>query len=166
MGQTNDRVHQRYQNSLMGDSPELMPLDNSLFSDLVEGIGKHVVATWAVTENDAKMTPFPLKEKFSMATPDEAWDTMVAVWSGSKYVTSKRIIEDVDKVHTALEMIVKNNGCIVKEINPRNGHRRAASQIATGGRLHPNAARAMLVQMSRYKGLSGPPPTGELCDEE
>ena len=97
VGQTNDRVHQRYQNSLMGDSPELMPLDNSLFSDLVEGIGKHIVGTWAVTENDAKMTPFPLKEKFSMATPDEAWDTMVAVWSGSDYVMSERIIEDVEE---------------------------------------------------------------------
>ena len=44
-GPTNNLVSSRYRNGLMGDSPELMPLDSSLFNDLIEGISIHFIAT-------------------------------------------------------------------------------------------------------------------------
>ena len=47
----------------MGDSPELMPLDSSLFSDQIENVAKLVVATASLEE----------EERFTMATPDKAW---------------------------------------------------------------------------------------------
>ena len=44
-GATNRKVSKYYRNSLAGDSPELMPLDSSVFSYLVEGVSKHVIST-------------------------------------------------------------------------------------------------------------------------
>ena len=69
-GSTNALLTKYYQNALMGDSPEMMPLDNSLFNDLIKAIGKHVCATW----NEKG------EGKYSMGTPDEAWSTMMRVW--------------------------------------------------------------------------------------
>ena len=67
-GETNDNVAGHYRNKLMGDSPELMPLDSSLFGDLIEKVAWLVVATAKADENN----------RYSMATPDLAWKTMVA----------------------------------------------------------------------------------------
>ena len=40
-GATNDKIDKNYHNKLMGDSPELMPLDSSLFRDLIEKVKRH-----------------------------------------------------------------------------------------------------------------------------
>ena len=80
----------------MGDSPEIMPLDNSLFNDLVEAIGKHVCATW----NEKG------EGKYSMGTPDEAWSTMMRVWN-SVAISSERIIADIDWIEFAMDEIEK-----------------------------------------------------------
>eukprot|EP01048_Picozoa_sp_COSAG05_P004378 COSAG05_NODE_232_length_13313_cov_677.565991_9_plen_511_part_00 len=45
---TNDVLTKYYKDMLMGDSPELMPLDSSLFNDLIEAIAKHVIATYHI----------------------------------------------------------------------------------------------------------------------
>ena len=47
-GATNDDVTSHYKNKLMGDSPELMPLDSSLFGDLVESVA------WGETPADPR----------------------------------------------------------------------------------------------------------------
>ena len=67
---TNKKIAKKYWNKLMGDSPELMPLDYSLFNDLIKAIFINVVATTG-----------RLKEtRYSMGTPDYAWRKMVEVW--------------------------------------------------------------------------------------
>ena len=38
IGETNCRVAAHYRGKLMGDSPELMPLNSSLFDDLIEKV--------------------------------------------------------------------------------------------------------------------------------
>ena len=60
-----------YIDKLMGDTPELMPLDSSLFNDLIEATGKAVVST--KNEEDAK--------RYTMADPDNAWRTMRDMWT-------------------------------------------------------------------------------------
>ena len=160
VGSTNDSLPKYYQNSLMGDSPELMPLDSSLFNDLIDAVGKHVSATWEKKELDPKGTHWNDKKNFKMSTPDEAWATMEAVWLGSNAVRSERIIDDVDKVQEALEAIVKAEGAVVHTHNGRKGHRAsshrtASKSISTGGRMHRNAIEGMLEQVKLYKGLSG-----------
>ena len=44
-GATNDEIADNYKDKLMGDSPELMPLDSSLFGDLIEKVAWLVVST-------------------------------------------------------------------------------------------------------------------------
>ena len=51
-GDTNDRIANWYRNKLMGDSPELMPLDSSLFGDLIEKVAYLVVTTASNTGED------------------------------------------------------------------------------------------------------------------
>jgi hypothetical protein len=55
------RVLKYYLGKLMGDSPELMPLDSSLFNDLIESVAKHVCSTFQLDKDHP--------EKYSMATP-------------------------------------------------------------------------------------------------
>ena len=42
---TNKYINKRFQNKLMGDSLDLVPLDLSLFNNLIEAIGINIVAT-------------------------------------------------------------------------------------------------------------------------
>ena len=44
-GETNRKVSKYYRDSTAGDSPELMPLDSSLFNDLIEGVHRAVCST-------------------------------------------------------------------------------------------------------------------------
>ena len=123
-GETNAKVG-RYKNKLMGDSPELMPLDSSLFSDLIEGIALHVVAT-------AKL---PKGEKYSMGTPDEAWRTMIEVWM-TAVPSPGRIVQDIDRFSTALDRIIAVMGCYVEELDCCHGHRKAMQIAVTGGAIN------------------------------
>eukprot|EP01050_Picozoa_sp_SAG11_P022140 SAG11_NODE_4107_length_2062_cov_3.650535_1_plen_113_part_00 len=81
-GKTNEKVTEYYKDALFGDSPEMMPLDSSLFNDLIEAIGKNVCATVGLPEG----------ERHTMATPDAAWDTICEAWKIEGGVSSRRII--------------------------------------------------------------------------
>ena len=69
--ETNAVLPRHYRDRLMGDSPELMPLDSSLFSDLIEKVAWLVVSTTSLKAEG---------KHYSMDTPDNAWKTMVAAW--------------------------------------------------------------------------------------
>ena len=68
--ETDKNIAKKYWNKIMGDSPNLMPLDYSLFNNLIEAISMNVVATAGRSKN----------MRYSMGTPDSAWRTMVEVW--------------------------------------------------------------------------------------
>ena len=104
----------------MGDSPELMPLDSSLFSDHIENVAKLVVYT-------AKL---PEEERYTMGTPDKAWRTMVAAWS---QLSPERIIEDVSRFRGVLDKIIAAEGAYVADQDLRNGHRRLMRRLVRGG---------------------------------
>ncbi len=119
-GATNDFLPPYYRDKLMSDSPELMPLDSSLFGDLVEKVAELVTLTVLLSE----------EEKYSMATPDKAWRTMVDAWT---QVPESRIIEDVDKFVVAIDAIIAAEGCYVSDKDLRNGHRKLMQKLVRGG---------------------------------
>ena len=74
-----------------------MPLDSSLFSDQIEKVAELVVSTASLPED----------EKYSMATPDKAWRTMVDAWT---QVPEHRIVQDIDRFGLALGAIITAKG--------------------------------------------------------
>ena len=123
MRATNDLVVRYYKDRLMGDSPELMPLDSSLFNDFIEGIAMNVVATGLMERGI----------KYSMGLPDDAWRTMCAVWETTP--TSCRIMQDIDRFSKALDNIIAAEGSYMEEYDGRHGHRRAMQKAVQGGAL-------------------------------
>ena len=77
----------------IGDSPELMPLELSLFSDLIEKVAYLMVVAGKLLE----------EEKFSMATQDKTWRTIVADW---EQAPKGRIIADIERYEVVLESII------------------------------------------------------------
>ena len=107
----------------MGDSPELMPLDSSLFGDLIEKVTWLVVSATELEEEG---------KQFSMGTQDNAGKTMVAVWD---LVPKKRIVEDVERFILTLEAIIKANGTYVSDKDLHNGHRKVMQRMVRGGAI-------------------------------
>ena len=108
-GATNNDVAGHYRNRLMGDSPEMMPLDSSLFCNLIEKVALLVVSTANQSGDD----------RYSMGTPDEAWRSMVAAW---ELILEARIRQDVGRFWSAIESIIAAGGAYVPELDLRNGH--------------------------------------------
>ena len=139
-GDTNDKVSAWYRNKLMGDSPELMPLDSSLFSDLIEKVAWLVISTGKLEKG----------EKYSMATPDEAWRTMVAAW---ELVETGRIVADVSRFTAALDAIIAAKGAYVSDYDLRNGHRVVMRRLVRGGALQRVSGDVAATEALVAKGL-------------
>ena len=107
----------RYAGRMVGNSPELNPLDNSVFRDARCAIALNVAAMWHLPKNHDL--------KFSLATPNDVTKTFLRIWDPANGVApvSSRIVEDVKRVLTSLVKIVDAKGCIVPGLVNRNGHR-------------------------------------------
>ena len=104
----------RYDGGLVGDSPELMPLDNNLFADLVCAIFHHVALTTNLGHDDQK--------KFLFSLPRTASSTVRRVWTLSP--TSERIVQDIRRWVDALKAIEAEQGAVVRRLNRlRKGRR-------------------------------------------
>ena len=108
----------------VGNSPEFMPLENSLNRDILQYLRFHCVLSRFVLDGEGTD-----KEDrnmcFSFSTPREIAQGMKRIWE-SKMGTpsSAQIIEDVDLALKALEMVYLENGAAVEGLANRNGHRR------------------------------------------
>ena len=119
LGHTN--VGTSYEGKLPGDSPEYMPLDSNLFSDLEVMVRWNVAATYELPRGHA--------DKFDLTTPASAWSAVERSWQYAP--TSARIVEDIDRVYNAIEEVVKAEGEAVDFTELRHGrrdeeHRRSA----------------------------------------
>ena len=103
----------RYSDSLPGDTPEYMPLDSNLFSDLETMVRWNVAAT--------NELPRGHPDKFDLTTPKSAWDAIRRTWMYAP--TSDRIVEDVNTVFTAIEEVIKARGAAVDFKKLRHGRR-------------------------------------------
>jgi hypothetical protein len=98
-----------YDNHPVGNTPEIMPLDTSLFNDLDEAIQRHIIYTNRLDPTDPK--------KFSLSTPSRASSAYRRVWEGAP--SSKRIIQDISKLTFNMSSIVQHKGCVVPGLGNR-----------------------------------------------
>ena len=86
----------RYKGGLVGDSPELMPLDNNLFADFSKSLLDNVCAT--------RHLPKGHPDKFSIATPNPAYAAMQRTWE--YHPTPERIAEDINRWQRSLQEVI------------------------------------------------------------
>ena len=91
-----------------GNSPELMPLDNSLNQDIHVAVNRHVVlSNLSKVENDERT--------FSLRTPKQIACAYARVFDQKNGIapTSKRILQDIEKTFNAMQVILTNRGVYV-----------------------------------------------------
>ena len=108
----------------VGNSPEFMPLYNSLNIDILDSLHFHYVLSRFVLDEEGTDE----EERnmcFIFSTPKEITGGLKRIWE-SKMGThsSERIIQDVDLALKALEIVYRANGYAVEGLADRNGHRR------------------------------------------
>ena len=111
----------------VGNSPEFMPLDNSLNADVKRAHDRHVGVTMHLPKDDAR--------KFSNRTPQ-------AISRGIKRIvesvdhgcpSSARIIQDCNKALDAMWAVYNAEGGIVPGLADRNGIRYSTSGTGSHG---------------------------------
>jgi hypothetical protein len=157
LGQTNHGT--RYQGKVVGDSPEFCRgLDAYGFSDFKRSTEKMRALTSGYDIDDP--------QRFNFGTPKEVWSTMERCWTHCA-PTSARIIADIMDFPRVLEIVIRQRGAVVPEIQLRHGHRHQAinggrvlkrkvtlrqrKHLLTSEPVHPDAERAlqMLLNIGR-----------------
>ena len=133
------QYHTPYVGLPVGNSPEFIPLDNSLNRDILHSLRMHsvlscyIVDTEEITEEERNMC-------FSYSTPREIARGLKRIWDSKMGTLSPvRIIEDVDLALKALEIVYRENGAAVDGLADRNGHRR--KDVGEGGSVSWGGAR-------------------------
>ena len=109
-----EKTSRSYKGRPVGDCPEAMPLDNSLFRDFRTSMDRHIGITSILAIED------PLR--FSKATPIEIMKTVNRLWDPVTGVSPRpnRIVQDIQRLKENVLLIVDADGAIVDH----NGHRR------------------------------------------
>ena len=110
----------RYEGSLPGDTPEYMPLDSNLFSDLETSVRWNVAGT--------RHLPRGHPDRFDLTTPQSAWSAVSRTWMYAP--TPQRIVEDINRVFDAIDLVVKARGTAVDFVELRHGRRLEEQQRA------------------------------------
>ena len=127
----NDEFGKRWMACPIGDSAELMPLDNSLNNDTHEQVRRHMIMSHSgckYGEKDPRM--------FSLATPKEGASAYKRVWDPVNGVAppSKRIVQDINKVVVAMKKIHEVKGVFVPGLAggrvPGNRHQNTAKKTS------------------------------------
>ena len=132
---TNDGT--RYAEKLVGNSPELMPLDNNLFADLMFAVKQHVALTHSLEPGNPK--------KFSTGTPQQCWRTLVRTWQVAP--TPERIVQDIQRWPKALDAIIEAQGAVVHDQTERHGRR------AKHFKQHPDCDEVVAAKKTMLKAI-------------
>jgi hypothetical protein len=123
----NDNIDgkRNFANRPPGNSPELMPLDNSLNRDVHCCVDRHICYSAHLPDDDAR--------KFCSSTPPKLRSAYLRLWGPANgadggAVSSKRIVQDVEKFLVALMEIYKEKGSVVVGCCERNGRRDEATR--------------------------------------
>ena len=106
----------------VGNSPEFMPLDNSLNRDILHCLRFHCVLSRFVLDGEGTEEE-ERNMQFSFSTPREIEQGMKRIWESKMGTPSlARIIEDVDLALKALQIVYLANEDSVEGLADRNGH--------------------------------------------
>jgi hypothetical protein len=122
----NDGISRYNAGNPVGNSPELMPLDNCLNKDLHEHVQTHIMMSLACE------VPRDSKEAFSLSCPNRGRSAYLRIWDPSVNgigPSSARIIQDTKKVVDALRMIKEKKGAFVDGLAQRPGKRNIISSV-------------------------------------
>ena len=110
----------------VGNSPEFMPLDNSLNQDIQLSLSLHCAVTAHLPDNDPR--------KFSMRTPKTIQSGIQRIWGEVEGVpSSRRICDDCDRALAAFGIVYRAGWKMVPQLANRSGHRNhAAGRNSTG----------------------------------
>jgi hypothetical protein len=126
--------YQYHKGKPLGNSPELMPWDNSLNKDVQDAVLRHVLYTQHLPNNHTA--------KFALSTPqaiESAYARVLDVSLASDGAPSAgRIKQDIDRVFSSLRKIYSHGGGMVPGLANRNGHRRVAENTWGGVRKRMN----------------------------
>jgi len=106
-----------YKDRPVGNSPEVMPLDNNLNADLVYGHSLHI----AVTRHLDSRKPEEAKLKFHCGTPESTASSLKRTWE--IYPSNERVAQDIRRHLKALDRIIEEEGAYVEEMDTRHGRR-------------------------------------------
>lgn len=111
----------RYNNKVVGDSPEICrALDSHGFAHLERSIKLQVAITSIYNITD--------RRRFKLGTPAEVFDTLKRCWTIAP--TSEQIIEDIMGFPEILEKIIEAEGCVIPDEYLRTGRRARSSSGA------------------------------------
>ena len=106
----NDHFGPKWWRRPIGNSPELMPLDNSLNQDVHESGRRHTLMSLTIRDRDNKDDRL-----ITMTTPKETARSYKRIFDPTTGVApkSERILQDVNKVVHALQVIYEAEGVYV-----------------------------------------------------
>lgn len=115
-GKYNEGVSDYYKNSLPGDSPELMPLDNHLFADVKEGVAQNVAFSFFLPDNDP--------DKYSLRTPVLVFNAVErTICNGCP--SQQRMMEDILRIPETMKRIKEAKGAYIDDSSlPSNKRKR------------------------------------------
>ena len=125
-----------YFNRPIGNSPDMNPLDCTLFKDLHEGVNKVILFT---RYSSYKRTCD--RYKTAMQAYNETWKTCPS---------SERIIDDVDQIVTNMHTIYKHKGIIIDK-HVKNKGRRYVKKAICEGHLPSYCVEAIIKQIDNIK---------------
>ena len=125
----------RYNGRPVGNSPELMPLDNSLFRDFRASLNLHIGLTAHLPDTDVR--------KFCKSTPNRLDKAVLKIWNPEIGISPRpcRIVQDISRITSACTQIVEFGGGEVPGLAERNGHRRKRAGTKNDRRCRPDAVR-------------------------
>ena len=118
---TNGKRSTDYAGRPPGNSPEFMPMDNTLNQDIHAAVETQVSCTYHLPHDD--------EQKFSLATPkhiEHAYGRVFCPDYGSKQSaipSNNRIVQDINKTFFSFLTVMKAKGKVVPGLASRKGHR-------------------------------------------
>ena len=104
-----------YEGRNVGNSPEMMPLDCSLFADLTHALSVHCAITSSIDPKSDSTSKAVKNLKFSMATPNEIQSAIQRLWP-EIFKNNSRIKNDINKVLVSMKIIISHKGGMVAGI--------------------------------------------------
>ena len=148
-----------YRNCLPGDSPQLMPLDCHLFSDIKEGLARNIALTYWMEKDDPR--------KYDGSTPQKIYTSICRTIKADCPI-QERMVEDIERIkNETLQRIVDAEGTYIEDSTGKGTRHgvRGAAQIEELAKKRkprikadPDAIKSFYAMAAQVEKGTRPPP--------